>query len=74
MRSTQRDKLDMSHCSGLPATVATSVREKMRREDAAGVRTSEKQDRATVEQALDPRTRLARTPDTRYEVPRGGPP
>lgn len=51
-------KLDVSQTAGLPATVATSVRENMRRGEAVTVRTSEKQDRATVEQALDPKTRL----------------
>jgi serine/threonine-protein kinase RIO1 len=42
----------------LPSTVATSVRENSRRESAGRVRVTEKADRATVEQALDPRTRL----------------
>ena len=42
----------------LPSAVATSVRESARREAAGRVRVTEKADRATVEQALDPRTRL----------------
>ena len=44
----------------LPSAVATSVRESARRESAGRVRITEKADRATVEQALDPRTRLVR--------------
>lgn len=42
----------------LPSSVATSVRESARRQASERVRVSEKADRATVEQALDPRTRL----------------
>ena len=48
----------MDECDHLPSAVATSVRENARREASGRVRTSEKADRATVEQALDPRTRL----------------
>jgi serine/threonine-protein kinase RIO1 len=48
----------MDECDHLPSVVATSVRENARREASGRVRTSEKADRATVEQALDPRTRL----------------
>ena len=48
----------MDECVDLPSAVATSVRENARREAAGRVRVTEKADRATVEQALDPRTRL----------------
>jgi RIO kinase 1 len=56
----QRDALDLGDMVALPSTVATSVRESARRETAGRVRVTEKADRATVEQALDPRTRLVR--------------
>ena len=56
----QRDALDVSDSVSLPGAVATSVRESARRESAGRVRHVEKADRATVEQALDPRTRLVR--------------
>lgn len=42
----------------LPAGVANAVRENARKEAAGRARVTEKADRATVEQALDPRTRL----------------
>lgn len=57
---SQKDRLDLSHCEGLPTAVANSVRETSRRGEAVTVRVTEKQDRATSEQALDPRTRLVR--------------
>ena len=56
----QRDVLDVSDAISLPGAVANSVRESARRESAGRVRHVEKADRATVEQALDPRTRLVR--------------
>ena len=56
----QRDVLDVSDAVLLPGAVANSVRESARRESAGRVRHVEKADRATVEQALDPRTRLVR--------------
>jgi RIO kinase 1 len=54
----QRDALDLGDTSTLPSSVANSVRESARRESAGRARVVEKADRATVEQALDPRTRL----------------
>ena len=56
----QRDVLDVSDAISLPGAVANSVRESARRESAGRARHVEKADRATVEQALDPRTRLVR--------------
>ena len=57
----QRDVLDVSDAVSLPGAVANSVRESARRESAGRARhVVEKADRATVEQALDPRTRLVR--------------
>jgi serine/threonine-protein kinase RIO1 len=53
-----RARLDSSEDVQLPRTVANSVRESARREASERVRVTEKADRATVEQALDPRTRL----------------
>ena len=56
----QRDALDLADNVALPRAVATAVRENSRRETAGRARVTEKADRATVEQALDPRTRLVR--------------
>jgi hypothetical protein len=56
----QRDVLDVSDAVSLPGAVANSVRESARRESAGRARHVAKADRATVEQALDPRTRLVR--------------
>jgi hypothetical protein len=64
-RARQRDALDLrDNMVDLPSAVATSVRENSRRESAGRVRVTEKADRATVEQALDPRTRLVRAHGT----------
>ncbi len=53
-----RPQLDLRDTVKLPSAVATAVRESARREAAGRMRVTEKADRATVEQALDPRTRL----------------
>jgi RIO kinase 1 len=52
--------ISMSHTSGLRMDdkVANSVTESERKGALAKMRTSDKSDRATVEQALDPRTRM----------------
>jgi RIO kinase 1 len=43
---------------GMSNSVTTSVRDNMRRQAEGTTQTKEKADRATVEQALDPRTRM----------------
>lgn len=47
-----------SNVGNLSSKVANSVRKNERREDATRIRVTEKSDRATVEQAIDPRTRM----------------
>lgn len=47
-----------SNVGSFSSKVANSVRKNERREDAMRIRVTEKSDRATVEQAIDPRTRM----------------
>eukprot|EP00899_Mesostigma_viride_P025336 jgi/Mesvir1/5988/Mv00739-RA.1 len=56
--SLRYDAVAVDHGQRLPASVANAVRSSVMKEDDKRIRLVDKSDRATLEQALDPRTRM----------------
>lgn len=51
-------KINLDHLHVLPHTIQNSLKETQNKEDSNKIRIKDKHDRATVEQVLDPRTRI----------------